>query len=242
MKDYFLCRNRISVCIATYNGEKYIKEQIRSILCQIGYNDEIIISDDNSIDKTLEIIKSFNDNRISIYVNHGRKGYSGNFENALHYANGEYIFLADQDDIWINGKVEICLKFLHDYDCVVSDAVIVNQDLQTLNESFFSMRKPYRSLFGNILKFGYIGCCFTFKRNVLKKALPFPQGHSHDNWIFLVAKTFYKTKILNEKLVLYRRHTSNASTGGFFSNNTVTYKIKYRLHFIYCLIKRYFNK
>jgi glycosyltransferase involved in cell wall biosynthesis len=118
---------RCSICIATYNGEKYIQEQIESILCQVDVNDEIIVSDDNSTDNTLAIVKSFNDDRITIYVNQGCKGYTGNFENALKYARGEYIFLADQDDIWVMGKVTKCLAYLQDYDFIVSDAIIVDK-------------------------------------------------------------------------------------------------------------------
>jgi glycosyltransferase involved in cell wall biosynthesis len=231
---------RCSVCIATYNGEKYIREQIESILCQLDTNDEIIVSDDNSSDNTLPIIQSLNDERIFIYVNQGRKGYAGNFENALAYARGEYIFLADQDDIWEKGKVEKCLAYLQNYDFTVSDATIVDEHKNILHDSFYSVRKPYKYLIGNILKFGYLGCCFSFRQNVKNRALPFPAGHSHDNWIFLVAMTFFKVKILDEKLILYRRHTSNASSGGFVSSNSTFYKIKYRLRLIYFLIRRCF--
>ena len=96
----------ISVCIATYNGEKYIKQQLLSILKQIKVNDEIIISDDHSTDKTFNIIKSFNDTRIKFFLNNKGKGYTRNFENALEKAHGDIIFLSDQDDIWIDNKVE----------------------------------------------------------------------------------------------------------------------------------------
>ena len=92
----------ISVCIATYNGEKYIKEQLLSILPQLGKKDEVIISDDHSTDNTLDIVKGLNDNRIKIVMNNREKGYTSNFENALSYAIGDYIFLSDQDDIWMS--------------------------------------------------------------------------------------------------------------------------------------------
>ena len=127
---------KISVCIATYNGEKYIRDQLESILSQLDFCDEIVVSDDHSSDKTIAIIKSFNDDRIRVIYNSGQKGYTSNFENALKHAKGEYIFLSDQDDIWLKGKVDKCMEYLQDYDFVVSDAVIVNQDLETLKKSF----------------------------------------------------------------------------------------------------------
>ena len=103
----------ISVCIATYNGEKYIKEQLDSIIPQLGHEDEIVISDDGSSDSTLDIINSINDERIRITVNQGKHGVNSNFNNALLHAKGDFIFLADQDDIWLSGKVAECLKALY---------------------------------------------------------------------------------------------------------------------------------
>ena len=94
-----------SICIATYNGEKYIKEQLNSILSQINEDDEIIISDDGSQDKTLDVIQEITDSRIVIIKNDSRRhGIIGNFQNALKHANGEYIFLSDQDDVWCKEK------------------------------------------------------------------------------------------------------------------------------------------
>lgn len=109
----------ISVCIATHNGAHYIKEQIESILCQLGTNDEIIISDDGSTDNTIDILLAFNDKRIIIYhykqpvkSKHSHIYVCKNFENALKHAKGDYIFLADQDDWWMPNKVMKCLEDL----------------------------------------------------------------------------------------------------------------------------------
>ena len=194
----------ISVCIATYNGEKYIKEQLLSILPQLGKKDEVIISDDHSTDNTLDIVKGLNDNRIKIVMNNREKGYTSNFENALSYAIGDYIFLSDQDDIWMSNKVDYCIAELKEYDLVVSDAILINSKGEKIDDSFFYKRNVYYTWLGNIFKFGFLGCCMAFKMNVLKKALPFPKKHlycTHDNWIFLVAQSFYKVKISHEKLI-----------------------------------------
>ncbi|MEM7184509.1 MAG: glycosyltransferase, partial [Spirochaetota bacterium] len=111
----------ISVCIATFNGEKYIHEQLVSILQQLGTNDEIIISDDSSTDNTIKMIHAINDKRIKIYHNNVRNPIQ-NFENALRKAQGKYIFLSDQDDIWLETKISITIEHLQKYDLVVHDA------------------------------------------------------------------------------------------------------------------------
>ena len=114
----------ISVCMATYNGEKYIREQIDSILAQLGDKDELIVSDDGSADATLSIVRSFSDPRIKIISNTGKHGTNGNFENALKHAQGDYIFLSDQDDVWLPGKVNICLQALQTAHLVVHDCYV----------------------------------------------------------------------------------------------------------------------
>ena len=97
---------KFSVCIATFNGEKFIKEQLDSILCQLGVDDEIIISDDSSVDQTISIIESYKDKRIKIFVNQKFSSPIYNFENAIMKSRGDFIFLSDQDDIWQSDKVE----------------------------------------------------------------------------------------------------------------------------------------
>ena len=92
--------------MATYNGSRYIKEQIDSILSQLSALDELIISDDHSTDSTYKIIKSYNDNRIKFYLNELEKGVTHNFENALLHSKGDTIFLADQDDVWNKEKIQ----------------------------------------------------------------------------------------------------------------------------------------
>ena len=230
---------KISVCIATYNGEKYIKEQLMSILPQLGVNDEIIISDDNSTDNTLNIIKSINDNRIIIVTNKGKKGYTPNFENAIKNATGDFIFLSDQDDVWIPAKVQTCMEYFKSVDFIVSDATIIDDKGNIIYNSFFSIRNPYSTLLGNIFKFGYLGCCMAFKRKIIKVALPFPKKHklcTHDNWLFLVSKTYYNVKIVNEKLIKYRRHNNNISSGGIKNTTSLCFKVLYRLYLIYHLL------
>jgi len=226
----------ISVCMATYNGARYIREQIESILCQLSPEDELIISDDGSTDETLEIVESFQDERICVCRNECQKGPAGNFENALLQSHGNYIFLSDQDDVWMPNKVSKMLNALTTNDFAVSDAVVVNQDRNTISESFFVLRGTYKSFLGDFVKFGYLGCCFAFRRKLLVRALPFPKNHqlaNHDHWIFLIALLFYKITIINEPLMYYRRHGTNHSNAGRKSVRPFYFQILYRLY-LYC--------
>lgn len=231
----------ISVCMATYNGEMYIRQQLESILSQISENDEVIISDDGSKDSTIALIKSFNDSRIRLIKNRGDHGYTSNFENALKHCNNEVIFLSDQDDVWVNNKVITCLNYLNNYDFIVHDAIVVDQKLDILRNSFFKERKTYDSFLGNLFKFGYLGCCMAFHRKILIKALPFPFNHklcTHDNWLFLIASRYYKVKIIPNLLIQYRRHNYNNSTGGIKDSIDLGFMIKYRLYLLWNILNR----
>lgn len=231
----------ISVCIATYNGEKYIHEQIASILQQIGNDDEIVVSDDGSTDKTLDVVRSFDAQNIHIYINKGDHGYTPNFENALRNAHGDYIFLSDQDDIWMPDKVEACMKYLKVNDFVVSDALIVDGNNKPLFDSFCEQRKSKFGFLNTLIRFSYLGCCFAFRRKVLSKALPFPKNHilcTHDNWLALVSTAFYKSAFIPLPLIRYRRYGGNASSGAKNANKSILFMIHYRLYLLFHLIGR----
>lgn len=225
----------ISVCIPTYNGEKFIYQQIISILSQINSDDEIIISDDGSTDKTLDIIKSFNDDRLKIFYNNKIKSkYSfnlttQNLQNALLKARGEIIFLADQDDVWIDNKIERCINYLKNgYDLILHDCAIVDQNNNLIDKSYFKLNNSTPGIFNNIVKNSYLGCCMAINKKVLDYALPFPKDIPHDIWIGLIAEEFTKVKFLQEILINYRRHGNNLSASGEKSSNTLLFKIKYR--------------
>ncbi len=232
----------ISVCIATYNGGKYIRQQLESVLSQLDSEDEIIISDDASTDDTLLQIEALSSSLIRVYRHTNRLGYTRNFERALTYAKGDVIFLCDQDDIWLPNKVKMCMNELNNADLVVTNALMQFEDGQILSETFFDKRKSYKSVIGNYIKFSYLGCCMCFKRAVLQKALPFPRNSSmctHDNWIYLVGATFFRAVSVSEPCIIYRRHTSNASGGGFAKPTSLFFKLSYRIYLIYNILKRF---
>lgn len=231
----------ISVCIATHNGEKYIKEQLDSILCQLGPKDEVIVSDDGSTDCTVNIINSLNDNRIKIYhykqtikYKHAHRYVCKNFENALKRAQGDYIFLSDQDDYWMDGKVEKCVALLKSNLLVVHNAKLVDESLRDLG------RMMYKNdfVFGNYmaLKRGkYYGCTLAFRKELLKVILPFPNSLVlHDHWIGCLAELTGNVYYHKFPLLKYRQHENNTSE----VKNSICYKIYYRVNMYILLYLR----
>ncbi|HEY9268569.1 MAG TPA: glycosyltransferase family 2 protein [Methylotenera sp.] len=213
---------KISVCMATYNGESHVIAQLVSILNQLGLDDEVVISDNGSSDETINLVRSLNDQRVKLFV-FDKKSVVGNFENALKQAAGDVIFLADQDDIWLDGRVERMIDELRFFDLVVTNSKIVDDNLKILHYSLFDFVKPRVGFFANLYKNSYIGCCMAFNRKVLVKAIPFPEGlPMHDWWIGLVGGIVGSVKFIDEPFLLYRRHsnnvseTSNKSSRGFF--------------------------
>ena len=124
-----------SVCMATYNGEKYIREQLESIIPQLRDDDELVVSDDASTDSTLDIVRSYNDPRIKIFQNENH-GVAHNFENALRHASGDILYFADQDDVWLPGKLDKMEKFLVDggYDTILCNCSRTDADLKIVKE------------------------------------------------------------------------------------------------------------
>ena len=229
----------ISICIATYNGEKYIQEQLSSILSQLNKEDEIIISDDGSKDNTLRIIQSFNDPRIKIFYNLKRHGVVPNFENALKYANGDYIFFSDQDDIWAPNKVNRCIEALQNHDLVIHNSLIMDGEGNISDIDFFSKRKSQKGYWKNLYKNSFVGSCMAFRKELLPHALPFPKHILwHDMWIGLMAERKGSTIFIPDKLLYYRRHGNNASATAEKSSFSLLFQLKYRLQMLYYVTTR----
>ena len=163
----------VSICIASYNGEKFISEQLESILKQIDENDEVVISDDGSTDRTIEIIKSFNDNRIKLFHNQGKHGSIYNFANSLRHSKGDIIYLSDQDDVWLDNKYVVMKKYLTKYDLVHCNSIITDGELIPTNNSFYSVLNNGTGIIKNIIKSTYYGSHMAFKRKVYENSIPF---------------------------------------------------------------------
>ena len=201
-----------SVCVATYNGERYIEAQLRSILAQIEEDDEVVVSDDGSTDSTLEIIGSIGDKRIRVC--HCEAHYfRDNFANALRHAKGELIFLSDQDDVWLPGKYERCVAELETADLVCTNAKETDEELKVYNDNFFSVYRSGKGILKNSLNNTYYGACMAFRRRLLDDALPFPPTHEigHDVWLGLVAEMTGEVRFIDTPYLLYRRHAGTVT-------------------------------
>lgn len=208
-------RTRVSVCMATCDGMKFLPRQMESILRELGPEDEIIVADASSIDGTVEYLKNLGDARIRILELLPRGRIPATFEAALKQARGEFVFLSDQDDEWVEGKIEQILKRLEVYDLVVSDCILVgSNDVILRSKTFFQIRKSRRGLAANLLKNRYMGCCMAFRCELLAVALPFPRNiPMHDQWIGLIGEIFGQPEFFPHVLVNYRRHGENNSSG-----------------------------
>jgi glycosyltransferase involved in cell wall biosynthesis len=206
---------KISVCIATYNGGDYIKVQLDSILKQLSPGDQVVVVDDASKDNTVEVIKSFKDPRIHLYINEFNMGPARSFDRALQNANGDWIFLSDQDDCWYDNKVSVVIDtFLkQDVDLIVHDATVIRGG-SIIFQSLFERSRSSAGIFKNIKSNTYTGCCMAFRKSVLTKVLPISSriGLFHDAWIGVLAEFFgFRIIFINVPLIEFIRHDRNAS-------------------------------
>lgn len=223
----------------TFNGASYVAMQLKSILASPLIT-EVIVSDDGSTDNTVEIVKSFDDARIKL-IEGPRAGLVSNYELLLSLASGEYIFLSDQDDVWLPNKVEVMLSRLQQtsFHLVVCDCTVVDSQLNLLHSSFFDLRKSGPGLRRNLWRNSYLGCCIALRRPLLKHALPFPTGlPMHDWWLGLIAEIFGGTFFISQPLMMYRRHGGNASPTAEKSKVQWIIRIRWRTKLLTALMWR----
>ena len=232
---------RISVAMVSYQGAKYIEEQLDTILATLGPDDEIIVSDDGSVDGTREILTDYQKKDTRIRMIDGPKaGVKANVENALRACNGKYIFLADQDDIWMPDKVERVMEKLTNekIGLVVHDAIVTDGECkEVVLDSFYSLKGSGAGVVKNIWRNTYIGCCMAFKRELLEEVLPIPNYiEMHDQWIGVINDQLkWGTEFIPDKLIKYRRHGNNASG---MTHYGVPRMIKNRVCFLWALVMR----
>lgn len=226
--------------MTSYNGKQYIQKQIETILVNLSEEDELIISDDGSSDGTIELITSFmeKDQRIRLIAG-PKQGVIANFENAILAARGDYIYLADQDDLWEPNKVATVQACFQEQNCmvVVHDADIVNELDEVTEGSFYARRSSGPGVVKNIVKNTYIGCCMAFRREILRGVLPIPKNiEMHDQWIGIIGDIMGDAFFSKQVLFHYRRHGSNVSS---FDHYPVPKMIRNRVVFVIELIKRW---
>jgi len=206
----------VSIAMATYNGEKFLCEQLDSIYNQTYKNIEVVVCDDCSTDKTAEILEKYRQKYgLKYYINEKNLGYVKNFEKATSLCSGEFIAFSDQDDIWLPEKIEMLVNEIGDYSLVHTDSELINSNSLSLddtrNKRLFRENDSEPAInFGSINKKVSIqGCTCLFKREILKKVFPFKKNKAHDVWVGIIALKMNGIKYIDESLVKYRLHGNN---------------------------------
>lgn len=226
---------RVSVCMAAYNGATHIAEQINSILSELDAHDEVIVVDDKSTDNTVDIVRGIRDERIRLVQASSNAGYVRTFERALGEARGEFVFLSDQDDIWIPGRVETMISAMDGKDMVASNCKHFDGPLGKFHEIRLRAKDSERSV-RNILGIvvGYRlhwGCAMAVRRRILSQILPFPphMAESHDQWIATVGNVNRSIVYLEKETILHRLHGENLTPQGIRSLSKI---IRARVAFV----------
>lgn len=232
--------------MAVYNGEKYLREQIDSILCQLSDADELVVSYDESTDASKEIVDSYgkHDNRVKIFKNPYRPGVVKNFQNALEHTSGDIIFFSDQDDVWMPNKIERVIKEFDDprVTVVFHDSYPTDANLNIINDSTFKCRGGAReTTLGNLYRLSFIGCCMAFRAEYKPVIIPIPTIYrSHDWWTgCLLGCGRTRMKAIQEPLIYHRSHSNNATPD---KRPPLSYQIHVRWIIIKNIFLRYRKK
>lgn len=226
----------VSIVIATYNGEKYVEEQIESILKSTYQDFKIYIYDDGSKDDTINILKRYESQypeKIHVTQNETNLGVTMNFVKGFCRTTTDYIMFCDQDDVWQPEKIAISLKRLRHMEAqtgkdmpmaVFTDAVVVDQKLNPIFASFFQSGHldPKKTDLSHLLMENKLIGCTVMVNGALRKMI---QSHRlpkdirlHDWWIALTAAAFGRISYVNERTLLYRQHGSNVVGNTGFIN------------------------
>jgi glycosyltransferase involved in cell wall biosynthesis len=236
---------KTSVALCTYNGGKYLSQQVESIFQQSHRVDEIIVCDDGSSDNTLAILDTFQKDYplvLKIYKNEQNLGGRRNFEKCFNLCTGDVIFFCDQDDIWHSDKVQRMLEwFAGDKNCwgIATDARLIGENGEDLQRGFW---ESFTFCASDLKKMDITGLDdFVLRHHnvvagamlaVRKEAKPFitpfrfPSGIWHDEWITIVLSCMGKMKLMNDKLVAYRLHSGQQAGVGKDSADVIAWSKK----------------
>ena len=209
----------ISIAMTTYNGEKYLREQIDSILNQTFQDFELIICDDCSKDNTRNILNEYKtvDKRIHIYFNESNLGFKKNFEKAITLCNGEYIAFSDQDDVWEDWKLQESIDAIGNKMLLSTDSLLVDENLESLNRTFkenLGIKKVCLDqdfLLKSLIHHSFIqGTTILADANFIKRYLPIPEACIYHDLYFAICATINNSiTYLDKPSVKYRQHSNN---------------------------------
>ena len=213
---------KINILMATYNGRRYLRDQIDSILNQTYSDFRLLISDDASTDSTVKILEEYEkkDSRVEIYCHEKNLGVVSNFEFLINKVRSEYFMFADQDDIWEPDKIEKSLKKLKETgsDLVFTDLEVVDSKLNQIEPSFWKQKGFYDKIikfngFNALYLNNYInGCTMLCKSSWINEFLPLPKNSKyviHDYWIALIVSQTGRIDFIPETTIKYRQHGNN---------------------------------
>ena len=223
--------------MASFNAGSFLAPQVASILSQLGADDELVVSDNGSVDGTRERLADYAlaDARVRVLdcaPTHatGKENLVANFEHALSASNGRYVLLADQDDVWLPDRLALTLAALQECDFVAGDAEVIDATGRVLHQSFLRANGLARGWWRAFYRNPYLGCTIGMRRRVLAKALPFPPGlPMHDIYLGMLAETFFRARLIERPLIRYRRHGANASFASERSPYGMAERIGFRL-------------
>lgn len=215
----------VDILLATYNGEKYLKEQLDSIFCQTYKDWQIIVIDDCSVDKTCSIIMEYQKrypNKIQFYRNNENSGSpASNFFKLLEMSTSKYAMFCDQDDVWLSNKIDVTMNVMKKLESgnerlpvlVHTDLKVVDSKLNVLSDSMFRYQKlnsNAKILRELIVQNNVTGCTVMLNRELASMCCDIPSNViMHDWWVALIAAAFGKIGFVNESTMLYRQHESN---------------------------------
>lgn len=207
----------ISVCMAMHNGAAFLREQIDSILPQLGPADELIAIDDASSDDTVAILEGFHDARVQVIGHERNQGVVKTFERALCAARGELIFLCDQDDVWRADKAITIVDAFRKHPeatLVMSNANLIDAHGRSLGRALHATSHVPMGIAANLLRNRFQGATMAFRRELLEAVLPIPETvPMHDSWIGMINAYAGRGIYLPDELVYYRRHGNNVTSG-----------------------------
>ncbi|HWZ04337.1 MAG TPA: glycosyltransferase [Mucilaginibacter sp.] len=200
----------VSIALCTYNGDRFLKQQLDTIVNQTYKNIEIIVVDDCSTDKTFEIIQDYASRfpQFKVYQNYQNLGFAGNFEHAMTLCQGELIALCDQDDIWDIQKIELQVTAIKDNVLIYHDSEFIHEDGSSMNKKMSDLMNLYKG--NDPLPFLFFNCVsghsILMKKVLLEQALPLKKGYFHDWWLAYVATNAGEIDFIPRCLVQYRQH------------------------------------
>ncbi len=203
----------VSIVVATHNGERFLKEQLDSLVQQTYPHIEIIVVDDASSDDTVSILKTYQSRypHMRFYFNSETIGHVRNFEKGMQLAAGEYIALCDHDDIWMPAKIERLISIIGDSDLAYCDSELIDDAGKSMKRKLSDIKnlRGYNSCLPYSIGNSVSGHSCLFHRRLLQRALPLNESVIHDWWLAFIGALRTEIKYTDEVLVLYRQHDKN---------------------------------